>query len=192
MKKSLTLIEVLVAVAIFGVISVSLFSLLHTGISVRKKVKLDQTRAQNVCLNLENIAKNLRNIVLFKKGDPQYPLLQGDGQSLQFYALSYDYLAKLTKIVKLSYGFKQGVLARAVAEPLGDDQPVRIAEVLEDLQELRFYYYLEGAKEGAWQPKWEETDRLPQGIKIAVKYKNSQGQDSKLEKYVFIHTNFND
>ena len=65
MNKGLTLIEMLVAVTIFSVLSVSMYLLLNTGISVRKKIESSGAQILNINLKLDKLSQEIRNIVFF-------------------------------------------------------------------------------------------------------------------------------
>lgn len=183
MRKSLTLIEVLVAVTIFSFISVSLYSLLHTGIKVRKKLTVDQKTFSDIYLRLEMLGHELRNIISFFPGQIQ---LNGDKESMDFYTLKFDYLTNTPKISNIIYEFKEGILTKTVKAPF-KDEPETVFNFIEDLEQVNFYYFNPESEEGQkWQNSWEEVDSFPQGVKVEVIFTKEQGKKDYLEKYIFI------
>jgi len=60
MNKGLTLIEMLAAVTIFSVLSVSMYLLLNTGISVRKKIESRGAQILNINLKLDKLSQEIK------------------------------------------------------------------------------------------------------------------------------------
>jgi len=182
MKKSLTLIEVLLATLIFSILSVSLYIFLHTGIIIRKKIELQDAYFGGIYLNLERIAHELRNVVSFKKEDFG---LRGDSGNIEFYSLNFDYSADLEKILHITYNFNQGTLSKTLKSPLGKET-IRTLNFIENIEKVNFHYF-NGVKE-EWEDEWKNKVSLPQGVKIKLTYQDEEGRTSSLEKYVCIYS----
>ncbi|MFQ5680785.1 MAG: type II secretion system protein J, partial [Candidatus Omnitrophota bacterium] len=91
----LSLIEVMVAVTIFSFLSVSLYMLLRTGIFVRKRLSVDGRNREKSYLVLERVSRELRNAVKFTNRETGF---FGKGDSLKFYALTFDYAHNLPRV----------------------------------------------------------------------------------------------
>ncbi|UCC96216.1 MAG: prepilin-type N-terminal cleavage/methylation domain-containing protein [Candidatus Omnitrophota bacterium] len=185
MKRSLTLIEVLVAVAIFASLSISLYLLLRSGIRVRNKIESQQATFQNIYLRLERTAQELRNVIFFKKNDSGFKELE-EKEMLEFYTLIFDYSTETPRLLHITYSFQEGTLTKTIKEPFGEES-LRSFHVIENVESFHFSYFDEKNIEEPWQEKWENIKRLPQGIKMQLIYKDERGKLSSLNKYVFLH-----
>ncbi|UCD16112.1 MAG: prepilin-type N-terminal cleavage/methylation domain-containing protein [Candidatus Omnitrophota bacterium] len=187
MKKGLTLVEVLVAAAIFSFISVSLYLLLQTAISVRKKVEAKQAGSQHVNLVLEKIAQQLRNIVFFTKEDSGfkgYP--EGDSKVLEFYTLMFDYVDNYPKISHVKYRFAGTLLYRQVRGPFSEESDSEV-EVMDNLKSFEVLYF---DAEGNEMQEWIEDDllnQIPKGLKISLEYSDEKEKVQAAQKHIFIY-----
>ena len=184
MKKAITLIEVLVAIAIFSFIAVAVYSLLGTGISVQKRVALDQSAYQGIYLSLERMAQELRNAIVFTQDSTP---LKGTNQGLEFYTIVFDYQTNAPVILYTTYSYENDTLIRTTKKLFSDEEEKKI-DFLEEIKSLEFSYFDGQGEEEEWQEVWEEEDRLPTGIKIKLSYKDERGRSLALDKYVFIYT----
>ena len=181
MRKSLTLIEVMVAMTIFSILSVSLFYLLRTGIFVRERIEQEQSNVHNLYLNVEKVGKELRNIISFKSEEIGF---KGDAQNLEFYALVFDYAGGQAKVVRTSYEYKEKALTKTLKNPLTGDV-LKTFNVLEDVGKVMFFYFDSQADE--WKDSWDNNEVIPCGVKISITYTNAQGKNAVLDKYVSIY-----
>ncbi|MFH1504734.1 MAG: type II secretion system protein GspJ [Candidatus Omnitrophota bacterium] len=188
MKKGLTLIEVLVATVIFSLISLILCSLLHTGIAVRDKISGKLTVHQNVYINLERTAKELRNVVFFKEEESGFKGYEDEDnkeQFLEFYTLTFDYLISRPKILRVVYRFNQDkeILYRTVYEPFNEQPKQEESEFLQGLEQFELYYF-DAAMSS--KDKWEA--KIPQGVQIKLAYKEKDSEVlTDLNKFVYIY-----
>lgn len=179
-SKTLTLIEVLVAVAIFSSLSVSLYLLLRSGIVVRKRIESEYGGLQNIYLHLERIGQELRNVIIFTQNDTGF---SGSRSEVRFYSLLFDYPSSMPKILKISYRFRDNTLFKTVEEPF-KEEPQKTFALCKNIKQLKFYYYY---KEKEWKDTWENREILPKGVKIELILKGKNGGQRKLNKYVFIY-----
>ncbi len=192
MNKALTLIEVLVAVAIFSALSVSLYMFLRTGIQVREKIDVEQAFLQDMYLKLDRLAQELRNRVSFKNDDPGFPVIRGDQESLEFYSLGFDYVADVPKILHITYSFSDKALKKSIDEPYRDAS-LKSYVFMEDLERIEFYYYDDAEIDEAqrykqtWPRSEDESDIAPAGIRFELVYKDKKGKENILSKYIFLY-----
>ena len=183
MNKGLTLIEMLVAVTIFSVLSVSMYLLLNTGISVRKKIESSGAQILNINLKLDKLSQEIRNIVFFSENDSRF---RGNELNIEFYTLLFDYNTHSSKISKISYFFNQGVLSKKTEVPFKKHN-FKEYGFIDGLEKINFSYFTgNGNDEDAFQNKWENIKKLPKGIKINLLYKDKSGEKTSFEKYVLI------
>ena len=179
--KSLTLIETMVAATVFSIMSVSLFFFLRSGILLRKKIELGQLTTQGIYLNLERIAQELRNTISFRSQESGF---KGEAGKIEFYSLLFDYSVNQPKILHIAYNFEEEeVLTKTVYSPFKDDT-LRTFDFFEKVEKVSFYYF--DSKTDKWHNEWQEAQRLPQGVKIELVYKDENGKEFNLDKYVFI------
>jgi prepilin-type N-terminal cleavage/methylation domain-containing protein len=179
-KKGLSLMEVLVAVTIFSFTLLALFLLLRTGIFVRDKIEIKQTRLLNTYLSLENIAKELRNSVSFYDEDTGFKAAAG---ILEFYSVAFDYSVDSSQVSYISYSFSDGELLKTVKDPL-TMEIVKEFNFLEDLESANFFYFNIDTQE--WQDNWDDIETLPYGVKLELSYKEKNGEVLTLDKYARI------
>lgn len=207
--KTLTLVEILVSVTIFSLLSLSLYLLLNTGILVKEKIEVKQNTFQNVYLGLEKIAQEIRNAVFFRKDDSGF---KGDSESLEFYTLLFDWEKEQPKILKVKYNVEdeyipeeyvtKKVILKTVYEPfeeVKENQEKSSITVLGNANDIGFsYFYIEDAKvvekescnldkDEERESSEEEKKIFPQGVKIKLTYMENKESEFSVEKYVFLY-----
>jgi len=184
-RKGLSLLEVMVAVLIFSVLSVSLYGLLRGGISVRERLVVQGANVGMFHLNLENLARELRNMVSFRDDTSGF---KGAEDAMQFYSLSFDYVLQRPRIRHITYQFNDTNLSKTVSEPFGSSTQ-QAFDFFENIENVTFSYFNLSAEEGGeWQPVWEDEKYIPCGIRITLTYTDTNGEPNTLTKYVFLHT----
>ena len=122
-------------------------------------------------LNLERIAKELRGAVPFK-GDVSP--VKGDKNSIEFFALSFDYPMNTTQLLDVTYAFKEGALVKTSKDPL-KGEVLKTFDFMENVEKISFYYFNNAAEEEEqWQDEWTDGE-LPEGVKIELVYKDNRG-----------------
>ena len=168
MRKAISLIEVLVAVAIFSALSVSLYLFLHSGIRLREKLQTQQTGIGAVYERLELIARTARNAVVLTPASEEYPSFQGTEHFFEVYCRKSDYARQGTSLRRVAYTYSGGVLTQTERMPFLDEEGTT-RPFIEEASDVSFYYYDEEEDEAnRWKTVWTDSDRLPRGIRIAV------------------------
>lgn len=172
------------ATTIFSLLVVSVSLLFRSGISVRKRIESEQETLSGVYLNLERIARELRNAVLFRRNDAGF---LGDEKQIEFYTIFLDYHENSPKILRVNYRFEDQDLTRTLREPFQDDKekPLSRFAFFEDVINLSFSFFDHQKQE--WEDQWEDKGNLPSGIKIALAYRDGKGEVSHINKYVFMY-----
>lgn len=155
---------------------------------MRSRIEAQEEFYQNIHLNLEIIAQEIRNCVFFKNQDSGFKGYQEENgdKVLELYTLKFDYSQDKAQIYKVVYKFivKQGVLRKIVNRPWGSKDDSREFNFLDNLQKFNFYYLNENNE---LLELWDNNERLPRGVKIELEYKESGGEVSTISKNVFIY-----
>ncbi|MBU1122204.1 MAG: type II secretion system protein GspJ [Candidatus Omnitrophota bacterium] len=185
MKKGLTLIEVMVAALIFSFISVALYMLLSTGISVRKKVEAKQGTYQTINLNLENIALSLRNVVFFSNVSAGFNgTIEDDIPRLEFYTQNFDYARGYPKVSLVKYRFESGFLYKEIKSPFDENEETTEVGIIDDLENFEIFY---SDTQGTETKTWQDVTQIPKGVRISLEYKDEKGQSQFMKKHVLIY-----
>ena len=179
-RPALTLVEVLVATALFMMLSASLCFLLRTALSVRKRITSDQRTLEAIYVKAELIAQEARSIIPFRKVDSGF---RGEPDTVSFYTLCHASGRQIPDVVRLSYKFKDGSLAKTIRQAVSDDI-IEEGIIIRNLKNVRFYYF--NPADGVWCDRWDKLDELPQGMKISFIYTDTHGREFNAQKHIFM------
>ncbi len=167
--RAFSLVELLIAVAIFSVVSIAIYATFSSGTAVLRRVKNIDLTQQRILLKQERLSRELREQPACRK-----QLFQGDKTKISFCA-NIDYFP-----YRLTYYFDSSANAfKRVADKLNEiikedgnlDPEFRSPPVifLPEVKEVRFsYLYLDLAKNDyLWMDKWQQ-DYLPFAVKFII------------------------
>lgn len=180
-RKALTLVEVIISSAVFVGLAFALYLLLHTGISVKQKMVKEGSDLFQLHLSLERIAREVRNLVVFKKEETGF---WGEDQTMGFYSLVFDYKEDAPRIKNIVYKINGTTLTKTTIVPFQNTGENEIV-FIENLESLHFFYIAKGTDE--WVSVWDNKEVLPAGIKIALIYRDQKGKKIPVDKYVYIY-----
>ncbi|MCX5669423.1 MAG: prepilin-type N-terminal cleavage/methylation domain-containing protein [Candidatus Omnitrophica bacterium] len=164
-----TLVELLIAVAIFSVVSIAIYATFSSGAAVLRRVKDTDLTQQRILLKTERFSRELREQPACRKR-----LFQGDKTRISFCA-NIDYFP-----YRLTYFFDSSANAfKRVADKLDEiideennlnpefHSPAVI--FLPEVKEVKFsYLYLDLNKNAyLWTDQWEQ-DYLPFAVKFII------------------------
>ena len=200
-QKGFTLIEILVATSILGVIGLTILTTFASGLRVFERVQTFGGSQADVLLAFEEMERDIRNV---------FPLssipFEGDAQSMAFPAVievfeeDGDEEDIVSSIGKVSYFIDDATYINEVAKTLirvqqNYSQAIAGAQAQEDEREplaaiediaFEYYYYDEDAETYGWQSAWStEEENLLSGVKIAMTYKDGD-RDVEIERTVLI------
>ena len=200
-EKGFTLIEVLVATSILGVIGLTILTTFASGFHVFERVQTFGGPQADVLLALEEMEKDIRNVfplsTIAFEGDTQsmtfpavieaFEMIDGEEKIISsigrvsYYIDDATYVNEVTKgLIRAQHNYSQAIAGAQAQE----DQSETLASI-EDLA-LEYYYYNEEAEEHGWQSSWSsEEENLLSGVKIAMAYKDGD-RDVQIERTVFI------
>ena len=179
MKKSLTLIEVMVAALIFAILALSLYSLLKSASGIRNRLDTNDSFVCGSYLNLEVFSREIKNVIYFCRKNSGF---KGQLKTLEFYTQNFDYANAAGYVAQITYMFKNGILEKSIIRPFGAE--VKTFSFIENLNDIGFYYFNGATLE--WQETWEDIKVLPKGLKIELAYKDKDKQLKKLTKYIWL------
>lgn len=186
-KKALTLIELLVALSIFSIVMLSVYSTFHTGILAYRKIDSISSLYQKARITLERIAQDLENSFPYSSQDSEFI---GGAQGLSFFCLAshYSNLGSQPRVYKVEYRLNDGQLERLLYS-LYDENEIVYKSSLSKIQGLQFSYSFAKDDEPfyAWQDSWQEKDNIPQGVKIDLSITDPRTKQTiKFSKIIFI------
>ena len=175
-NRGFTFIEVLIAIAVYAVIALSLFTAFHAGVRLWKNSDEQMQENQRLRFLLTNFSADLRN-ALNCSTDPPAPRYQfvGESQKIAFMTLrdeSFGFVTRraLAKVVYEIDPDKHALLRRVATRQEGfDEQFAKPIQILEGVEPLYFSYAYQSETEGvfSWQPVWKnKANNLPKGVKL--------------------------
>lgn len=198
---SFTLIELLIALSIFAVVAIALYSTFSAGIAVWRRSSEGRDAYQNVKFIFDDITKDLKNALYLGKNEESMYAFSGASSEIIFMTLedtSSEEEGPQKEIVKLAYKYdgEQSELIRLRADiSTGFDIKRGEKEILfKNIEEFKFEYCYDSGDEDnpyLWKDEWENEDiRIPRGVRITVltKVGKTEKKTSKFIKTVFIPT----
>ncbi|MCX5698127.1 MAG: prepilin-type N-terminal cleavage/methylation domain-containing protein [Candidatus Omnitrophica bacterium] len=168
-RKAFTLVELLIAVGIFSVVSIAIYSTFSSGAAVLRRIKNTDLTQQRILLKTERLSRELRQQPACRK-----QLFQGDKTKISFCANLDNFPHRLT------YYFDSSALAlKRVADKLdaiidegGNLDPELHSPAvifLPKVKEASFsYLYLDLTKDAyLWTDQWQQ-DYLPLAVKFII------------------------
>ncbi|MDD5195851.1 MAG: prepilin-type N-terminal cleavage/methylation domain-containing protein, partial [Candidatus Omnitrophica bacterium] len=142
MRKSFTLIELLIVASIVAVLSLSLYSAFATGILSYKKFDSSFETYQSARTTLRKIETDLRNSFPYLKEDSRFI---GQPNSIEFFGVvdSYKNGKVYTDICRITYQIDKEVLSRSLyigLEALRDNTIASAQELSGRVKEVSFQY----------------------------------------------------
>lgn len=172
--KALTLIEVMVAVTIFALLSVSLFSFMSAAFKIKKNVYTKQRYDFKAKIALDQLSRELESSVNFY-GDMRD--FNSTSQELSFYTVHSD--KDEEAILKLNYFTEDNSLMRQTQSIYQDKSEAKPKKIF-DFDDLAFAYWDQG--NSTWQDSWQEKDNIPHAVRV----QKTSGEDV-LERYIVLY-----
>ena len=204
-KAGFTFIELLIAVTIFPIVSVALYSAFFAGISVWKRSIEGGDVYQSIRYTYDDITRDLRNSVYMKKpsdgeaeeGGSIFDLAVSSS-SMTFFTLGYVVSEKGREeksLTRVRYWYDEDsnvVLGKRASSELGFDLDKAAEEILiANVSKFKFLYaYSSKADEGDydWKDEWTDKEkRVPQGVKCEFSVQSESDREEKqFSKTIFI------
>jgi len=197
-KQGFTLIEILVATSILGIIGLIILTTFASGLKVYERVQTFGGAQADILLALEEIEQNLRNVfpmssiafvggtqsISFPTMVTKFEMMDGEEKVLSSIGkISYSFDSVNKELVRLEQDYSQ-----AVAEGGGSENQTYMAGFIEDIK-FSFYSYNDENETYGWKNSWgAEEKNILLGVKIELAYQR-ESQNIKLTRTVFLPTN---
>lgn len=177
-KKGFTLLEVLVAIAIFAALSLSAYEVLNGVLrssEISKEHDQSLTKLQRAMLIIEQDFSQITYRVS-RDGDLDSEelkvlsagasLFDSEDQGIEFTRLGWANpfnLLPRSDLLKVRYRLKEGQLQRLYflyPDTQAREEP-QVQVLLEDIEKLGFRFW-----DGEWKSQWTSAEQLPKGIEI--------------------------
>ena len=181
-KNAFTLIELLIAISIFSVVVLALYSAFNTGILSYRQIDSSLNTYEAARLALTKIESDLKNSFAYSSSDSMF---KGTFNNLDFYSVSSD-------LLRIKYLIENNLLIREVYKNLYalEANPVGQKQILTaDTKEISFEYAYpvnSPDKPYDWQDIWpkqgdtSQQKTLPEAVKIKLTM-NVRGRGAKKE-----------
>ena len=173
--RAFTLVELLIAVSIFSVVSIAIYATFSSGASVLRRVKNIDLTQQKILLKTERISRELRQQPACRK-----QLFQGDKTKISFCAnidyfphrLTYYFDSSANALMRVADKLDKIIDAQGNLDP---EFRSPAAVFLPKVKELRFSYLYLDLKKNVylWTDQWEQ-DYLPFAIKFIIITENKE------------------
>lgn len=211
-----TLIETLIAVTIFSIVAVVLYSIFRSGVISWRRIDKELESQQDIRYALDRLTADLKNMVLisnlpFKGGFDMLRLTtfrsisKTAGPSLVVvdYYLDFDKDDSTRTLIRRETSLKDA-LAMEYAQSLsdeednGDSYKVSAEGLLHEVRSFKISYLQPGSfapedmqtdadESYEWVDVWEKEDALPRGAKLELKLGGQlQGHDITISKRIYI------
>lgn len=174
-KKGFTLTELLIAVTIFAVVNLAVYSTFNSGMSIWRRIEKSNRKGLTNLMRIEKINRELRQMPVLNAVIP----FSGTKNTLSFPAV----IASQINNVSYVFDADKKMLYRAVdksedilnAVKDGETLEPRFASYLNGVNELSFsYFYFDLQKVSyQWKEDWQEA-----GLPIAVKLNIAIGDET--------------
>lgn len=192
-ENGFTFLELLIAVTIFSVVAVAIYSSFNVGIRAWGKTEGSYKIRQEARHAFDTLERDLRRAIKFTLKDPENPLVEIDsfeGSSSRFsfwrpreegvFKVTYLFDKEAKALYYLSQPYKEALTGAEGVKSL-------LASGVSGLKVK--YAYLDG-DEVIWQDDWRDKEHgIPMGVKAALSYNSDkEGQTVEFDDTVFIPT----
>jgi len=177
----LTLAEVLVATAIFAMLSLSFYFLLRSGLRIRQAVSSDTGALTDMYMAGERLAHEIRNRIVFRSGDSG---MLGDECELTMITPVVPSAGGGEVVRRVTYRFEDQVLMKYVRDPFSDED-VEPVPFLTGLDRVTFSYF--DASRDEWIQVWENKAVPPAGVRIGFGYRDRDRRERNIDRYVHFY-----
>lgn len=190
-RRAFTLIELLIAAAIFSIIVLSLYSAFHSGFLSYRRIDSSVTLYQSARILLDRMQKDLENSFSYSSDDSKFI---GQASSLEFFSIidSFEDAKSLSSICKLAYFSEDRTLKRSCSrglDILDENKELEPEGLAYDVKEISFQYaYPTNNPEDPfqWQDTWpsrenpEQKTDLPTAVRIKLSLIEKQGLEKEV------------
>lgn len=167
--KAFSLVELLISVSIFAVVSIAIYSTFNSGLTVLRRSKSIDLAQQRFLLKVERFSRDLRQTPVFNK-----QLFLGAKDRLSFSGIVNEMPSRLTYYYDASSGalmYNADSLSAVITQEgkIDPELKSKATVFLNKVKEVKFSYLFLNIKnnEYEWADEWEE-DTLPAAVKFSI------------------------
>ncbi len=193
-QKGFTLIETLLAVMLFMIVSISAYSVFAMGIQIWKRAGNFSKGDRRVLLALERMQEDVQNTLRYEEKSDL--LFTGDKKEFKYYGKSDGFLLPAAVQIAAEEGtaFQVGAAGyrwnsaekklcrqtQNLSQLYKDEQPACIAAA-EGVEYFRMEYWIASSISGSfsWYDEWNGRDALPQAMRLTLR---TRAPKSRVEK----------
>ena len=178
LRKSFTLVELLIAVCIFSIIAGALGATLFSALKLWQRARATGYSQTNILLTIESLSRDLRQSFILAEVD-----FKGNKEEIEFATIIGDEIYKLNYSFSSIKGFtvEKTKHKDIVAKKDNIDSEI----ILFKAKTIKFSYFIFDDKElqYQWRDSFDQEDKVPLAVKVVVE----QGE-RRFEKIIFIPT----
>lgn len=180
-RSAFTLVELLIASAIFLVVVLTVYSAFYTGVFGYRDIEANIDTYQSARHILERINLDLRNSVAYSQNESKFT---GTNEGISFFALVDTFTEG--KIMQdyafIAYNLEDKSIMRLCLsnkEALSNSPERGPEEIGSEIEELSFSYgYISATDQSIeWKDLWDDPAALPVAVKLKLKIKDRIEQD---------------
>jgi len=174
-ERGLSLVEMLIALAIFSILAVSVSSIFRAGVKIWRAGELSMEKNQKVRNIFYTMGRDLKNAVAYSEDMP----FEGAADKLSFMTVvpalagpagaGHDELARVVYYFdETKNTFNKKVAGRAQGF---DEKAATEIEIDSGVESAHFQYVFKPAFEGdgyEWRDQWKSEKKIPRGVKITI------------------------
>jgi len=186
MKKGFTLLELLIGITIFAIVSGAVYTSLYLGVKVWKHEEENNSGFQEIRLTFGLIEENLRSV--FLNPDNENIKFKGSIDRIEFFRVNKSEQLEEVAFYLESQSSKDEstlfILKQKYQQAESDSEAV--SEVVNNrISSFKISYF--NNKENKWDSEWTEELIVPSQIKVEIAFNfDDAGKSIVLEKYISI------
>ncbi len=173
--KGFTFLELLIAVTIFSIVAVAIYSSFSVGIRAWRKTEESYKVRQETRHALDMMARDLRCAIKFTQKDPENPLIEidsfdGSAGEVSFWRATTEGVFKITyKLVKEENESKALYRISQTYEQLAKDELGSGSIVVGGLSNFELKYAFKNEEEIDWGDDWQgQGANIPLGVRVIL------------------------
>ncbi len=187
MKKGFTLLELLIGITIFAIVSGAVYTSLYLGVKVWKHEEKSNSGFQEIVLTFGLLEENLRSV--FLNPDNENIKFKGSADRIEFFRVNkFGQLEAVSFYLESQTGENASTLFILKQKYLRDTLDAESAPeaVNNKINGFKISYFDD--KENKWHPDWSEELVVPSQIRVEIDFNaDDTGKNTfSLEKYISI------
>jgi type II secretion system protein J len=192
--QGLSFLELLLAITIFTIVAVGIYSTFGAGLSTWRKTQKAQNLYQDIRLFLDKIEQDLENAVIYSDSErAEYFNFEGEGNKISFFSLvpTFQAIPYHPELKRITYIFDESThtlqrLEQKFSDFAQGSGSQEAEQIIAQIYNLNFFYcYLDedAIPPYKWMNNWNSEQDIPQGVKVELEI---AAEKLPFAKYIFI------